>query len=147
MSVGLCKLLTSAYQPQGLKNQYRKWVVEWATSTNDPDMLGVDKYNIFVGGLNPQLVSKQGLEERFSIYGPVESITLINKTDDISEENNNGTLVFQMIFKGAAFSLMLCYIGQTRSAFAFIRFKDPSSSASAIEQEVSAPYLFISSTL
>jgi hypothetical protein len=36
----------------------KKWVVEWATSANDPDMLGVDKCSVFVGGLNPNSVTR-----------------------------------------------------------------------------------------
>jgi len=102
----------------GLKNQNRKWVVEWATSVNDPDMLGVDKYNIFVGGLNPLLITKELMEERFGAYGPIESITLINH-DDITTEGDV----------------------PPRSAFAFVRYKDPSSSVSAIEQENGAEWL------
>jgi hypothetical protein len=69
-------------RPQGLKNQFRKWVVEWATSSNDPDALGVDKFNIFVGGLNPHLATKAALEERFAVYGQVEGVTLINRDED-----------------------------------------------------------------
>ena len=78
----------------------KKWVVEWATSRNDPDLLGVDKYNIFVGeqsvdhnleqpvvvwlnrctgGLNPSEITKEMLQERFSSYGEIDTITLINR--------------------------------------------------------------------
>jgi hypothetical protein len=53
--------------------------VEWATSANDPDALGVDKLNIFVGGLHPVLVTKENLQERFGSYGALESITFINR--------------------------------------------------------------------
>jgi ABC-type phosphate transport system auxiliary subunit len=66
---------------QGLKNNYRKWVVEWATSSNDPEAAGVDKLNIFIGGLNSALVTKKGLEERFQLYGPIENTTLIKRDD------------------------------------------------------------------
>lgn len=63
---------------QGFKQRNKKWIVEWATSANDPDMLGVDKNSIFVGGLNAALVTKEMLEERFAVYGKIESLTLIN---------------------------------------------------------------------
>jgi hypothetical protein len=63
-------------------------VVEWATSSNDPDVLGVDKYNVFVGGLNPLLVTKAALEERFGAYGQVDAVTLINR--DEAQENSMG---------------------------------------------------------
>jgi len=62
-------------------------VVEWATSTNDPDLLGVDKYNVFIGGLNPLLISKEALEDRFSKYGPLESVTLIKRDLDHAPES------------------------------------------------------------
>jgi len=51
---------------QGLKSRFKKWVVEWATSANDPDLLGVDKKSIFIGGLNPHLITKEALHQRFS---------------------------------------------------------------------------------
>ena len=63
----------------GLKNTQRRWVIEWATSSNDPESLGIDRTNIFVGGLNPLLITKELLQERFGKYGSIESITLINK--------------------------------------------------------------------
>jgi len=63
-------------------------VVEWATSSNDPDVLGVDKYNVFVGGLNALLVTKAALEERFAAYGQVDAVTLINR--DEAQESSMG---------------------------------------------------------
>eukprot|EP00010_Vexillifera_abyssalis_P006674 CAMPEP_0201548812 /NCGR_PEP_ID=MMETSP0173_2-20130828/5316_1 /ASSEMBLY_ACC=CAM_ASM_000268 /TAXON_ID=218659 /ORGANISM="Vexillifera sp., Strain DIVA3 564/2" /LENGTH=552 /DNA_ID=CAMNT_0047958291 /DNA_START=81 /DNA_END=1739 /DNA_ORIENTATION=+ len=67
----------------GLKSSHRghKWVVEWATSTNDPDLLGVDKHNVFVGGLHPS-VTKEQLEQRFSVYGSIENISIVNRHKD-----------------------------------------------------------------
>jgi RNA recognition motif-containing protein len=106
----------------GLKTRQRKWVVEWATSTNDPDLLGVDKLNIFVGGLNPYLIGKEVLEEKFMQYGEIESLTLINKFIDqpVNEDDENS---------------------HQRSAFAFIRYRDESHSATAIEKENGAEWL------
>ncbi len=64
-----------------MKNVNHKWVVEWATSTNDPDTLGVDKFNIFLGGLNPDEVTKEAIEAKFVEYGEIESVSLINKEE------------------------------------------------------------------
>jgi len=105
----------------GLKNNYRKWVIEWATSTNDPDLLGVDKYNIFVGGLNPHKIEKELLEQRFGYYGEIESITLINRAADKAESTDSD--------------------GTQRSAFAFVRYKNFAHSASAIENENGTEWL------
>jgi len=103
----------------GLKNSQRKWVVEWATSPNDPDSLGIDKCNLFVGGLNPAIVTKETLEQRFSAYGTLESVSVINKdTPEISGSDQ-----------------------ATRSAYAFIRYSDPSFAATAIEHENGAEWL------
>jgi hypothetical protein len=65
----------------GLKSKQRKWVVEWATSTNDPDLLGVDKCHIFVGGLNASLITKELLEQQFGEFGELDSVNLINRVD------------------------------------------------------------------
>lgn len=70
-----------------MKNVTKKspWIVEWATSTNDPDIQGLDKRNLFIGGLSPR-VTKESVEERFSVYGKLETLTLINKEIDRNEE-------------------------------------------------------------
>lgn len=106
----------------GLKNVNHKWVVEWATSTNDPDTLGVDKYNIFIGGLNPDEVTKEAIEAKFAEYGEIESSSLINKEEgaDVPDEPPSPG---------------------PRSAFAFVRYTDPASSAAAIEAENGAEWL------
>ncbi|KAL6071263.1 Flowering time control protein FCA, variant 2 [Balamuthia mandrillaris] len=102
-----------------MKQTHRRWVIEWATSTNESELMtGVDKHNIFVGGLNPTQITKELLQERFEGYGPIESISLVKK--DEGEEPETGI---------------------PRSAFAFVRFKDASSSASAIEQENGTEWL------
>merc|ERR1712137_1271317 len=69
------------------KTNQTKWVVEWATSSNDPENLRVDKNNIFVGGLNPQEITEDKLREHFEVYGELESVTLVNRG-----ENNLDTL-------------------------------------------------------
>mmetsp|Transcript_10542 Transcript_10542/g.43013 ORF Transcript_10542/g.43013 Transcript_10542/m.43013 type:complete len:673 (+) Transcript_10542:185-2203(+) len=150
----------------GLKNKQRKWVVEWATSTNDPDLLGVDKYNIFIGGLNPQLITQELLKERFIRYGDIESITLINRGADPALQQQ------QMMFQQQQQQQMQMAQqqaqgqegqeegqgqgesqgqGQTeaeesapmapRSAFAFVRYKSAAHSAAAIENENGVEWL------
>jgi len=105
----------------GLKNNQRKWVIEWAQSGNDPESLGIDKCNLFIGGLNPSLVTKELLEERFLRYGNIESVTLVNKEADLEGQDSS--------------------FPPGRSAFAFVRYADPASSASAIEFENGAEWL------
>ena len=41
----------------------------------------MDKFNVFLGGLNPDEVSKEGIEARFGGYGEIESVSLINKEE------------------------------------------------------------------
>ncbi|KAL6045493.1 Meiotic activator RIM4, partial [Balamuthia mandrillaris] len=65
-----------------MKQTHRRWVIEWATSTNESELMtGVDKHNIFVGGLNPTQITKELLQERFEGYGPIESISLVKKDE------------------------------------------------------------------
>jgi RNA recognition motif-containing protein len=103
-----------------LKNSPRKlpWVIEWATSTNDPDLQGIDKRNLFIGGLSPR-VTKESLEERFGAYGKVESITLVNRDAEILEQNPE----------------------EARNAFCFLRYESEDSAIAAIEQENGADWL------
>eukprot|EP01097_Dermamoeba_algensis_P001076 TRINITY_DN1406_c0_g1_i3.p1 TRINITY_DN1406_c0_g1~~TRINITY_DN1406_c0_g1_i3.p1 ORF type:complete len:292 (-),score=84.59 TRINITY_DN1406_c0_g1_i3:444-1319(-) len=110
-----------------LKNTHRKWVIEWATSTNDPDSLGIDKCNVFVGGLNPNQVTKETLEERFNKYGQLESVTLINREDNSTDP--------QILNAGNEEDR------PPRNAFAFLRFVHPLSSSAAIEQENGAEWM------
>jgi len=97
---------------KGLRTERQRWVVEWATSNNDPETLGIDRSNIFVGGLDPNTATKESIQGRFSAYGTIESISLVNKEVEPSEEGD-----------------------QTRSAFAFVRYNDAKSSGMAIEQQ------------
>jgi len=109
----------------GLKNDQKKWVIEWATSSNDPESLGIDKTSVFVGGLNPTLVTKELLEERFGAYGKIQSVTVVNK-----DSATDGTVEDQ-------------YQDQnSRSAYAFLRYVDPASSSAAIEQENGQEWLY-----
>eukprot|EP01117_Protostelium_nocturnum_P013611 TRINITY_DN5098_c0_g1_i1.p1 TRINITY_DN5098_c0_g1~~TRINITY_DN5098_c0_g1_i1.p1 ORF type:complete len:448 (-),score=145.12 TRINITY_DN5098_c0_g1_i1:1293-2636(-) len=105
---------TNAYN--GLKSTQKRWIIEWATSNNDPETLGIDRNNIFVGGLNPINITKEEVEKRFGAHGKIESISLVNKELEPFTDEESGEVV-------------------PRSAFAFIRYADPSSSALAIEQE------------
>jgi hypothetical protein len=66
---------------QGLKSKNKRWVVEWANSPNDPELLGVDPNSVFVGGLNPIKITKEILEAKFSECGAIESVHLVNNFD------------------------------------------------------------------
>jgi RNA recognition motif-containing protein len=71
----------------GIKSRMKKWVVEWATSANDPDILGVDKCALFVGGLNPHLITKEMVEERFGRYGKLDAVSLVNPLSNRSQHD------------------------------------------------------------
>eukprot|EP01101_Sappina_pedata_P007091 TRINITY_DN3686_c0_g1_i1.p1 TRINITY_DN3686_c0_g1~~TRINITY_DN3686_c0_g1_i1.p1 ORF type:complete len:477 (+),score=80.03 TRINITY_DN3686_c0_g1_i1:48-1433(+) len=101
----------------GLRSVQRKWVVEWARSRRDPDMLGSDKCHIFVGGLDPRTVSEEWLAERFGVYGEIDSVNIVNAHQDVAQHEDKAD--------GG-------YVG---SAFAFVRFCHPASSVAAIENE------------
>lgn len=105
----------------GLKTAQKKWVIEWATSANDPDALGVDKLNIFVGGLHPVHVTKENLQERFEDYGNLESVTFVNRTGQLDAPEDTTE-------------------PGSRSAYAFLRYSDADSAARAIEQENGAEW-------
>ncbi|MDP2436324.1 MAG: hypothetical protein Q8P67_11310, partial [archaeon] len=53
---------------EALKTNQRRWIVEWATSTNDADASPSDLHSIFIGGL-PLGVAKEEIEQRFSAHG------------------------------------------------------------------------------
>jgi len=101
-----------------MKNNTKGLVVEWATSKNDPEALGVDKCNIFVGGLHPHHVEEGILRDRFGAYGTLDSVTLVNRHAHEETEETKGPRE-----------------GPQRSAFAFLRYTTPEASASAIESE------------
>lgn len=111
-----------------LKEKQRKWVVEWATSNNDPESLRIDKNNIFVGSLNPQEITQDLLTEHFEVYGEIESATLINR-----EENNDSS--FRNTSPSPNGVSDESNSTRPRNAFAFIRYKTPEHSAAAIESE------------
>jgi len=120
-----------------LKNTQQKWVVEWATSNNDPESLQVDKSNIFIGGLNPQEISEEKLRERFEAYGEMESLTLVNCAEnntDLNEETSPSSTPSPTPY-GESNSV------RQANAFAFIRYKDEAHAAAAIESENGTDWL------
>lgn len=99
------------------------WVVEWATNANEPAAdVAVDRCNLFVGGLSPSSVTKELLEEKFKVYGTIESVTLIN-----TEVDGNAGSVPQ----GLA----------GKSAYAFVRFAEPQAALKAMERESGREWL------
>ncbi|KAI9143454.1 hypothetical protein BKA69DRAFT_1123237 [Paraphysoderma sedebokerense] len=94
-----------------LRNQNR-WAVEWAANI-DKRQTEVDSFSIFVGQLNPMEVTEQTLRDRFSRYGEIESINLVNKAAPTPEG---------------------------RMAFAFIKFSTEGSAQYAVEAENSTEF-------
>lgn len=62
----------------GMKAKNKKWVVEWATSANDPELLGVAKNLVYVGGLPFVRVTEAILRDHFSVYGQIEDVSIIH---------------------------------------------------------------------
>ena len=62
----------------GIKAKNKKWVVEWATSANDPELLGVAKNLVYVGGLPFDRVTEPLLRDHFSVYGPIDEVSIIH---------------------------------------------------------------------
>ncbi|KAI8835528.1 hypothetical protein BC829DRAFT_448141 [Chytridium lagenaria] len=88
-----------------------RWVVEWAANL-DRGNIEVDLRSIFVGQLNQNLITQQLLEERFGVYGAVESIQLVNK-----------------------------FPYDTRPAFAFIKYTDEACAERAVMEENAKQWL------
>eukprot|EP00029_Vermamoeba_vermiformis_P011877 TRINITY_DN6684_c0_g1_i1.p1 TRINITY_DN6684_c0_g1~~TRINITY_DN6684_c0_g1_i1.p1 ORF type:complete len:541 (-),score=88.99 TRINITY_DN6684_c0_g1_i1:345-1967(-) len=149
----------------GLKSKMKKWVVEWATSANDPDMLGVDKCSVFVGGLNPNSVTRENLEAKFAQYGKLETVTLINplaatgksdlvSEDPVQEKTDPKSEALDSPIQPATeesdeatdkntteSSIKTKKAPSERTAFAFLRFIDPVAAATAIENENGSEWL------
>jgi len=62
----------------GLKNAHKKWVIEWATSSNDPELLGVAPNLVYVGGLPTEFTSESVLRPHFSKYGSIYDISIVH---------------------------------------------------------------------
>ncbi|KAJ3347825.1 hypothetical protein HDU83_001776 [Entophlyctis luteolus] len=93
--------------------QHHPWSIEWATNLDrKPD---VDLNSVFVGQLNPSLITEDMLRSKFEKYGEIVSLQVVNK-----------------IVEGQ----------DARPAFGFITFTKESSAQHAIESEVSFPDLW-----
>ncbi|KAG0275053.1 hypothetical protein BGZ95_009237 [Linnemannia exigua] len=90
-----------------------KWTVEWA-----PNLLSqnqIEKESVFVGQLNPGLVTEGALQERFQDYGNIKNIHLVKR-------NNN--------------------LGVSRTtAFAFIEYDSEQAARRAIDHENNTEFL------
>ncbi|KAI1315037.1 hypothetical protein EDD11_001376 [Mortierella claussenii] len=87
-----------------------KWTVEWAPNLSNQ----IDKESVFVGQLNPELVTEGVLHERFQDYGSIQNIHLVKR---IKPGTNLPT------------------------AFAFIEFDDEQSARQAIDHEDNTSFL------
>ncbi|KAG4305968.1 hypothetical protein PORY_000878 [Pneumocystis oryctolagi] len=91
------------------------WIVEWAQNLDQNNsqapVIPVDKTSIFVGQLNPSLVTRESLLNRFKKYGEIIECSLVNKP------NSN------------------------RTAFAFLQFNSIASASAAVENENNSNFL------
>ncbi|EMR08203.1 hypothetical protein PNEG_03373 [Pneumocystis murina B123] len=91
------------------------WIVEWAQNldqnTSQIPMIPIDKTSVFVGQLNPSLVTRESLLNRFKKYGEIVDCSLVNKP------NSN------------------------RTAFAFLQFESATSASAAVENENNSNFL------
>lgn len=95
------------------------YLVEWAQNLDKEagpfSAVPIDRYSIFVGQLNIDAVTREGLEEKFGRYGKIVEIHLVNKRTPTAQG--------------------------LRPAFAFIRFEDEQAAIKAVSQENGSVYL------
>ncbi|CAO3569626.1 unnamed protein product [Mortierella alpina] len=95
----------------GLRND-SKWTIEWAPNLTKENQ--IERESVFVGQLNPDLVTESALRDRFQEYGNIENIHLVKRTRPGTNQS---------------------------SAFAFIDFDDEQSARAAIDNENNASFL------
>ncbi|KAG5440076.1 hypothetical protein PCK2_000588, partial [Pneumocystis canis] len=119
-NVGKCCFVRFAFRDdaiQAFSNLRRNgnWIVEWAQNldqnSSQTPMIPIDKTSIFVGQLNPSLVTQESLVNRFKKYGEIVDCSLVNKP------NSN------------------------RTAFAFLQFESAASASAAVENENNSNFL------
>ncbi|RIB05895.1 hypothetical protein C2G38_2218403 [Gigaspora rosea] len=95
------------------------YVIEWAANLEKatPGPGDIDKGTIFVGQINPEAVTKDVLEQKFSRYGEIKDLRFVT----IKKPGPTGRM-------------------SVRSAFAFIRYDDENASTKAIEAENNTKY-------
>ncbi|KAG0298885.1 hypothetical protein BGZ98_010434 [Dissophora globulifera] len=93
-----------------------KWTVEWAPNLSGQDQ--IEKESVFVGQLNPELVTEAALYERFEVCGTIQNVHLVKR-------NKPGA--------------------SKPTAFAFVEFDDEQSAKRAIEQVNNS--LFLGTTI
>ncbi|KAF9988377.1 hypothetical protein BGZ75_009543 [Mortierella antarctica] len=95
----------------GLRND-SKWTIEWAPNLTKENQ--IERESVFVGQLNPDLVTEAVLRDRFEEYGNIENIHLVKRTKPGTNQS---------------------------SAFAFIDFDDEQSARAAIDNENNTSFL------
>ncbi|KAG5437670.1 hypothetical protein PCANB_000707 [Pneumocystis canis] len=119
-NIGKCCFVRFAFRDdaiQAFSNLRRNgnWIVEWAQNldqnSSQTPMIPIDKTSIFVGQLNPSLVTQESLLNRFKKYGEIVDCSLVNKP------NSN------------------------RTAFAFLQFESAASASAAVENENNSNFL------
>ncbi|KAF9134303.1 hypothetical protein BGW39_007472 [Mortierella sp. 14UC] len=90
-----------------------KWTVEWAPNLSNQNQ--IEKESVFVGQLNPDLVTEAVLHDRFQDYGTIKNIHLVKRNNKL----------------GA---------GRT-TAFAFIEYDSENAARRAIDHENNTEFL------
>jgi len=115
-----CAFVKFVYREDGaealsaMKTLYPHWVIEWTKNKDNPAP-EVDKKAIFVGGLDPYRVTEQMVNEKFSEYGEIVSLSFINPLEKEMEKPD--------------------IENPTASAYCFIRFTSTEPAERAIENE------------
>ncbi|KAI8922661.1 hypothetical protein BC831DRAFT_67211 [Entophlyctis helioformis] len=94
-----------------LRNTH-KCGVEWSSNIDPSAVTDIDRSSIFVGQLNPNVVTEQLLHDRFGVYGTIKAISLVNRHAPTA----SGGL-------------------STRPAFAFIDYESDEAAEAAVDHE------------
>lgn len=119
-NIGKCCFARFAFRDDAIRafsnlRRNGNWIVEWAQNLDQNSSqiptIPIDKTSVFVGQLNPSLVTREILLNRFKKYGEIVDCSLVNKP------NSN------------------------RTAFAFLQFESATSAAAAVENENNSSFL------
>lgn len=105
-----------------MKTLYPHWVIEWTKNKDNPAP-EVDKKAIFVGGLDPYRVTEQMVNEKFSEYGEIVSLSFINPLEKEMEKPDieNRTFPSPSSFTFSLFALRVFFEFGAKQVFHFSR--------------------------
>ncbi|KAF9903072.1 hypothetical protein EC991_004246 [Linnemannia zychae] len=90
-----------------------QWTVEWAPNLSNQNQ--IEKESVFVGQLNPDMVTEAALHDRFKDYGAIKNIHLVKRNNKLG-------------------------VGRT-TAFAFIEYDSEQAARRAIDHENNTEFL------